>query len=514
MGGKTTAYLTKSRYVSGLECHKRMWLMFNSPDALPKVDRAGQYRIYEGRMIGMLARGLFSGGIEAGPATPAGNDKESRQLLDRRKTVFEAGFVHPDGRCYARADILVPAPGGTWDIVEVKSAAGVKGHHIHDVSFQRYCYEGAGIPIRKCFILHVNGKYVRGGEVDPHGLLTKTDVTGAVDALMPGVPSNVKGLLGVAALKRCPEFGRGEEYHSDPDGVHDGDRIWGEHPGADIMHLAGGADKVQDLMRLGVFRIRDIPDGFELNDKQSIQRDAHASGRPHVDRTSVSSFINGLEYPLYFLDFETYGSAIPLYDGTRPYQQIPFQFSVHVLEREGAQPSHISFIARGRSDPRPSFADALRHSLGASGSIVVYNQSFEEGIVREIARTLPDYGAWAASAAARMADLLGPFRSFAYYSPAQNGSASLKKVLPALTGATYDGFEIANGFQASLAYLFMTHGRPDGSSADPEEERRVRASLEKYCGQDTEGMVWILQRLRAAASSGAPGTASHLHTTH
>ncbi len=190
-----------------------------------------------------------------------------------------------------------------------------------------------------------------------------------------------------------------------------------------------------------------------------------------------------------------------MYDGLKPYQQIPFQFSVHVIKKKGQNPKHYSFIAKDTDDPRPMFIKQLKKALGTKGSVVVYNQTFEQTVLKNLAIELPGYASWVDSTVSRMVDLLVPFRGFAYYHPAQKGSASLKYVLPALTGVTYEGFEIANGSQASLTYLFITHGSYEGEKASTKEIKETRAHLEKYCGQDTEGMVKVLEKLEGFVKS-------------
>ena len=497
--GKLT-YLTKTRYVTGLRCKKALWLMFNKPERLSEVDEATQHRFDEGHVVGELAKSLFPKGIDIKEVIPEENDKVSRALLKKRKPLFEAGFIHKNGKCYARADILFPVSGNQWDIIEVKSATRVKEEYLYDISFQKYCYESAGLKIRKCFVLHVNNQYVRNGKINPKEFFDKAEITEHVENLMPEVSLHVKELFGIIALKKCPEFKNGEEYHDDESGIHDDDKIWRDNPESDIFDLYRGGKKALELFNMGVFNIKNIPTHHELNDKQMIQKKTHSTGRAHVESDELRSFIEGLKYPLYFIDFETYNTAIPLYDGLKPYQQIPFQFSVHLVAKKGKKPTHYSFIAEGSADPRPKFTKELKRAIGTLGSIIVYNQSFEQTIVKNLGALLPEYKDWADSTVKRMVDLLVPFRNFAYYHPKQRGSISLKRVLPALTGTTYENFEIANGSQASLSYLFITHGSYDGEKPTLKEIKKVRADLEKYCGQDTEGMIWILDKLESITS--------------
>ena len=192
-----------------------------------------------------------------------------------------------------------------------------------------------------------------------------------------------------------------------------------------------------------------------------------------------------------YLDFETFSGAIPLFDGTRPYQQIPFQFSLHVVDKDNATARHYSFLADGTGDPRSEFISSLKRVLGASGSIVVYNQIFEKGVLRSLATMFPEYKDWVEKMNDRIIDLLAPFRSFHYYDARQKGSASIKRVLPVLTGTSYDHLDISDGMNASLAFLDII------SNSDSEEGRiKIREDLEKYCALDTEGMIWIVDKLK------------------
>jgi hypothetical protein len=209
-----------------------------------------------------------------------------------------------------------------------------------------------------------------------------------------------------------------------------------------------------------------------------------------VDADAIRTFLGTLTYPAYYLDFETFNTAVPLFDGTRPYQNIPFQYSVHVVDRPGSMPWPSSFLASGPEDPRPALLRQLRDALGDRGAVVVYNKSFEDSVLENLGTAFPEYGDWTQAIRSRLADLLVPFRQFHYYHPQQKGSASIKSVLPALTGRGYEDMDIGKGDEASLAYLNMTYG-----TMTEAERAKTRADLEKYCGLDTEGMIWIVRRL-------------------
>jgi len=197
------------------------------------------------------------------------------------------------------------------------------------------------------------------------------------------------------------------------------------------------------------------------------------------------------------MDFETYQTAIPLHENSRPWQQIPFQFSVHVLNKPGEKAKHYSFLHHGKGDPRQDFMKELKACMGTKGSVLAFNASFETGILENCAEFLSEYKKVVDNISERMIDLIVPFRNFFYYHPSQNGSASLKDVLPALTGQGYDDLEISGGTAASLKYLHAIVGYHLGHTQVPEAERaKILRDLEKYCGRDTEGMIWIVEKLR------------------
>ncbi|EQD44500.1 hypothetical protein B1B_13502 [mine drainage metagenome] len=495
--------LTKSQYVQGRACRKWLWLARNAPERLPTPGPADLLRMAQGRQVGEWARSWYPGGIALPPASLEENDRTSREMLRRRLPLYEAGFLHPDGTCYARADVLVPVGRDEWDVVEVKSAGGPKDEHLDDVAFQRVCYVAAGLRIRQCRLLHINTRYERSGEIDPRQLFTEVDITAEVDERARTVASSVAELLEAARAPQSPEFERGEPYHDDDAGVHDDDAVWREHPDSDIRSLYRAGRRQLDLLERGVFRIRDIPDDVALTDAQQTQRSAHASGRVHIDRPRIAAFLATLRYPVHFLDFETFATPVPLLDGVRPYQPVPFQFSLHIVEAPGAPPTHRSFLSLEPDDPRPALLRSLRSGIGRAGHLIAYNQAFEKRVLADLAARFPAHADWVEEVSGRFVDLWAPFRRLDYYDPAQRGSASLKAVLPAIAGLGYEGLDIADGGQASSAYLSAAFGIPGTERPAPVEVEAIRSALERYCGQDTLGMVRIVERLTELSRAGS-----------
>ena len=499
LSDRTSKFLTKTRFINGLACPKWLWLAFNAPDRLPSIDDSAQHRLDEGIRIGALARQRFPKGILVEAETIEENVRRSTELVQQRIPLFEAGFMHSDGISYARADVLVPVGHDRWDLVEVKGTTEVKPEHIPDVAFQHRVYSDAGLKIHRSVILHLNKTYVRAGAVDLPALFQEVDITQDVATLVPGIPALVDDLLQVSRSEAAPEFGHGESFHKDEEAIHADDAVWREHPGSDLMELYYGGKKALGWMETGAYwRIREVPRSeFKGNGarQQAIQQEAYINGRPHVDRARLAAFLNRLQYPLYFLDFETFQPAIPLFDGSWPYQQVPFQFSLHVVEEAGARARHHGYLSMAAKDPRDGFAEALRAVVGDQGHVVAWNVSFERGRLKELAAHLPEHAGWIGGVDARFVDLLLPFRNFDYYHPAQKGSASIKAVLPAMLGRGYGDLTISDGGSASLAYLEAVWGHMYGVEVPPERLEATKRNLEAYCGRDTEAMVWIVEKL-------------------
>ena len=482
-----SSLLTKTRYLTGLQCPGLLWLQLHEPERVPATDEVTQSIFDQGHEVGELAKKLFPGGIDVPPSDFMGNIRQTKALLEERKPVFEAGIMA--GRLYARVDILSPAGDGEWDIFEVKSSTSVKDVHIDDIAFQRHCCMKNGLEIRNCNLVLINNKYVRNGDIDPEQLFTIHDVTEETRDAASGIEDRIEVISGVMNSNTCPEMLIGP-HCTDPYECPVTE-CRAHLPEDSVFTLYWSGKKAWELYYGGVLGISEIPEDFKLNPKQLIQKNAVISGETYSNRQAIRDFLNTLVYPLYYLDFETIAPAIPLFDGSRPYQNIPFQYSLHVVQGESAEPVHHSYLHTGPGDPRPGLMAGLRSLLGESGSIIAYNKGFEEGCLREAAEAFPEYGEWVGGILERTIDLLTPFSSFHYYHPDQKGSASLKKVMPAITGTGYDDLNIADGMKASIDYLTTNYG-----NASEEEKNKVLSDLEKYCGRDTEGMIWIVDKLR------------------
>jgi len=480
--------LSKSKYLTGLQCPKYLWLQIHESERIPEVDAVTQYVFDQGHLVGEYAKKLFPGGIDIPHDDFMDNIVATRKLLVDRKPLFEAGIL--SGNIYSRLDILNPVDEDEWDIIEIKSSTSVRDVHIDDVSFQKFCCEKAGLKIRTCKLGFINNQYVKKGEIDPKELFILEDISTQVEEASAGIEERVSDLLEVISNKACPEMAIGQHCLA-PYECTLRMECWGFLPENSVFDLRGGKTKQFSLWEQGILSIKDIPDDIPLSRQQQIQKECVMTGNVHVEKEEIRQFLSRLKYPLYYLDFETFGPAIPIYDGTRPYQDIPFQFSLHVVEGEGAEPVHHSFLAEGGDDPRPQILSELQGLLGSEGSVIAYNAGFEEGVLKELVEAFPEYTRWLEGILTRMVDLLYPFTNFHYYHASQKDTASLKKVLPAVTGKGYEEMGIGAGMDASVAFARITCG-----DATQEEISRVRADLLEYCKLDTEGMIWVVDKLR------------------
>ena len=480
--------LSKSKYINGLQCHRLLWVSINDASRLPAYDASTQHVFDQGHIIGELAQQLYPSGIKLETENIRENLRETTASLKLCKPLFEAGFS--GNRLYCRVDILNPSASEAWDIVEVKSTNDVKDEQLYDVAFQRHCCQLNGMKINHCHIMHLNREFIKQGEVDPRHLFVTEDVTDRLAEFSDGMEMSIAEMLEVIESDECPEMAIGRHCNAPYDCLLQ-EECWKHLPEHNVMTIYSGKKLGEDLMAQGILDICNIPENTKLNDKQQIQKECVVCGQPHIDSAEIKSFLKSLKYPLYFMDFETFATAVPIYDGTSPYQNIPFQFSLHVITKQGAMVEHYEYLAEGKDDPRPAFLAELKQDIGPKGSILVYYAAFEKSRLKEMAGAFPEYQEWVDNINERIVDLNVPFKDFSYYHPQQLGSSSLKQVLPALTNLSYEDLEIGEGTTASLKFMESAFGNLSNG-----ERQKIRTDLLIYCGQDTGGLIEILKKLQ------------------
>lgn len=487
---KKSPFLSKSKYLIGLQCAKLLWYNYNAKDQLPPTGPETQAMYDQGHAVGAIAHKLFPGGVSAGEEADFKKVIDrTQELLKERKPIFEAAFRYQN--TYARADILNPVKGDKWDIIEVKSSGSIKEEHYFDVAFQKYCFEGAGIKIGRCHLMYINKEYVRLGEIEPKKLFICEDITDKLEPYYKGIKERLDDMISTIAAHKYPDVKIGP-HCSDPYECALKDVCWKFLPEDNVLTLYRfKKDDAFKLIGQGVLRIADIPEQVKMNERQLIQRECLKSGKAHVNKAEIKNFLDSLKFPLYFLDFETFMRAIPPYDKTSPFENIPFQFSLHVWKSPESKPIHHAYLADGTKDPRPELLAKLKELLGENGTIIAFNMSFEMGRLEECTEAFPEHRKWFEKIKKRFTDLLVPFRAFHYYHPSQKGSASIKRITPPLTEKSYDDMDIGEGGLASSEYVRVTFGKVLGS-----ERQRVYESLLKYCEMDTQVMIDVINGLK------------------
>lgn len=450
------------------------------PQRMAPPDADALARMAEGADVGRLAHRLFPSGVRAGPG-------DSPELLEKAPAIFEA-TLEADGMS-ARIDILARGRRG-WRLIEVKSSTSVKPEHLPDVAFQLLVARQCGIEIESAEVLHLNGDYLRAGDLDLSALFVAVDVTPEAEKFLPAIGLAASQHREALIEGRRPEMAIGPHCR-DPHECAAKASCWAEVPSGSVLEIAQLTWKKRfGLYHQGITRIDDVTANARLSPIARRHVDAHQAGRPIVDRTRLRAFLDSLVYPVYLLDFETVGPAIPRWEGSRPYDRIPFQYSLHLLRRPGASPEHTAFLAEPGPDPRPALLDSLFADVAGEGTILAYNMPFERDVLKRLARVFPDREETIEQLVPRMHDLMAPFRAWDYWLPEMGGSFSIKSVMPALApDLSYDELEVADGLAASRTYLELIVG------VDPvAAERKARALLD-YCQRDTLAMVKILEAI-------------------
>jgi hypothetical protein len=479
--------------MKGCQCHKALWLNKFQPELKTPISSQQRAIFDRGTNVGKLAEQLFPGGVDARPENPYAYQQsvvDTFQFIEQgHNIIYEAAFQYD--QVLAALDILVNKE-GKWMAYEVKSSTSISDAILQDAALQYYVITQSGLPLVDFSIVTINTEYVKNGSINVSQLFRIESVITQVLELQPMIVGNILELKTVLKQPSMPIRDIGT-YCSSPYPCDFKEYCWKHIPDDSVFELKGngGSSRAFDLYQQGILLLSDIPADFKLNADQEIQVKNHKTQLPQIDQPALDKFLKQLEFPLYFMDFETFQTAVPEFDGTRPYQQIPFQYSVHRLDTPNAELIHFEWLGISGTDPRIDFLDNLLSVMGNSGSVVVYNASFESSRLKELAIWLPEKAAAIEALQKRIIDLMIPFQRKYYYKPEMKGSFSIKQVLPALVpNMNYDELEIGNGSDASAAYYQLQFQQ------DRIIVEKTKEALLKYCELDTLAMVRILEKLK------------------
>lgn len=440
--------LSKSTFMRGCQCNKSLWLYKNRNDLRGEISQGQELIFQRGTDVGILARDLFPGGVDASPVDAfhyQQSVKDTASYIEAgHKVIYEAAFQF-DG-ILAAIDILVRKK-GKWYAYEVKSSTQVKPQFIQDVALQYYVISNSGLKLEEIYLIHINNTYVKDGPLELDELFTVVPLKKEVKVLQTFVAEKEKELMGVVKLKSMPDVEVGP-HCTKPYDCDFYDFCW-----------------------------KDI----HVDSKQQEEI---------INKKEIKLFLKQLEYPIYYMDFETFMQPVPEYDGHWPYRQIPFQYSIHKQLSMKMELEHFDFLSDNNADPCGDFIKCLLNNIGNKGSVIVYNKSFENSRLEELIDDFPKLKKQIQNIQARLIDLMVPFRKKHFYLPAMNGSYSIKNVLPAMVPElTYEGLTIGNGNDASVEFYNLRFETDEG------KVRVTRNALLEYCHLDTMAMVKILEKL-------------------
>lgn len=469
--------ISKSDYIQYLMCPEELWLAKNRPEVMPRMSDDDLHNVEQGNIIDGLAKKLFE-------------DKEflaSLQICPENVLFQER--AEKNG-LIARGDILVKKESGYY-LFEVKAATEVKPEHVQDIAFQKLVFEKAGYPIERTFLVYVNKEYRVNGALNLSCFLMIEETTAVVEEEISGIEARVAKILefvqGPEPPKKinhecekknnCPFFA----YH------------FPDFPKYSVFDIARiNKSKRIKLLEDGVFSIYDVPNDFPLSEKQRLQIDIARTQKPIIQREAILDTLRALSYPLYFLDYETFSYVMPSQNGLKPYQQMVFQYSLHVQEYPGSALKHYEYLLRKKEEPLRELVAHLEQAIPSiGGTVIVWNDSFEKARNNELAALFPEFADFLASINNRIFDLAKIFQDQLYIHPRFKGKYSIKKVLPVLAPEyDYSKLEISNGQIATLKWHHLTDGR-----FPPDQEEKVYRDLLDYCELDTLAMVKIFEAL-------------------
>jgi hypothetical protein len=473
--------LTKGKYCKGLQCLKMLYAEENQEEE--DVDPELELQLRQGLEVLEAARAQFPDGVLIDHA-PWGSvlERTQNEIESGTPIIFEATFLYDD--VLVRLDVLHRVGENLFDIIEVKSGTSMKDEHIPDVAVQRYVLEGDGFGVNKTFLMHLNSDYVHPDKGD---LFEIEDCTDDVLIILPDVRGHVKTQKEILEKNKEPAIDIGP-HCAGPYDCELEEECWDEIPKISIFNIPRLRwTKRWDLFGKNIILLEDLPSNYKLNVKQNRFVQSALNNRSYFDKKEIKRELDSLSEPIYFLDFETMNWAIPRYSNSSPYNQIPFQWSLHILK--DGKLDHLEFLAVNPEDPRPKLTQELVDNIGDFGPIVAYHASFEGGILKSLASLYPDTQDKLLKMVDRLWDLEKIFLNH-YIDHNFQGRTSIKMVLPVIVPSlSYDDLDIGDGGSAQAGWVKMLE-------SEGFEKEKLRCALLEYCKMDTMAMVEIYRNLK------------------
>lgn len=487
--------ISKSKYLSGHQCHKKLYLEKNRPDLKPPVDDALQAIFNQGHRVGLYAQQVYPKGKDATPQNRNAFNWSIQQtkkwILAGEKVIYEATFASMGG--FAMLDILLQEENGDIHAIEVKSSTSVKDYHLIDASLQYFVMAKSGFAPKRFSIMHIDNSYTKNGELNVSGLFKLEDITEKVLQLQSEVPKRLGAMQEMLAQNEEPYIDIGPHCNNpfDCDFRH---YCWRHVPKDSVFDLPRAASKAWQFYREGRIKISDL-ETEELTPTQIPHYREITENTGAFDRVSIRNWLKQIEYPICFLDFETIQCGIPIYDNSRPYQQIPVQYSIHWIEKEDAPIEHFEYLADFTTDPRIQQAQSLSEKLEKAGNIMAFNMSFEKKCIESIAALNQDLSQTLTASYPKFVDLIEPFRKGWAYFLGMKGRNSIKRIYGSMfpdSSLNYQGLKVADGGTASTVLKSLAESEFKGSITEMET---IRGDLLEYCKLDTMAMVKIWEYL-------------------
>ena len=487
--------LSKSRFVSGVQCSKKLFLDLNRKDLKPAITASQQAIFDQGHVIGKMAQERYPNGTDLTSQThydyADAIDNTIVEMENRTSTLYEAAFYYDE--VLSVLDILQNDAKGDIHAIEVKSSSKIEDYYITDAALQYWVMANAGHAPKRFSLLHINSSYKKKGHINLNDFFKLTDITDLVIQKQAWVSENIEVLKSMIRIGLEPIQAIGRHCNN-PFVCDFKTHCWGNLlDNNKVFNLSNGRDKIWTLYNDNILNLADIPDNFELSHRQSCQVNGQLTGATHIDSPRIHQFLNKAVYPLHFFDFETVNSAVPVLDRTSPFEQVGFQYSLHIVSNINEEPQHKEFLAQAEDftnpqalNPRQAMINQMKLDFGTTGSIVSYYATFEKRVIEKLAKDFPEEELFLKDLNNRMVDLLDVFKKAWYYVPQMGKSASIKDVLPALVPTlSYSSLPINNGDLANKTYMSMIDGSFKG------DVNETRNNLLAYCKLDTLAMVEI-----------------------